>query len=74
MIGPYGWYYLNTGKKKHVLRVADMAITPMQSAICGCQILAALPAVARWHGDPEGLAQREQCKQCVAILERETNV
>jgi len=72
--GPYAWYYLNAGKKKHVLRAADMAAMPMQSAICGCQVLAILPAVARWQADPNGLAQREQCKQCTAILERETHV
>jgi hypothetical protein len=73
VIGPHAWYYLNTGKKKHILRTADMSATPMQSAICGCQILAALPAIARWQADPEGLIQREQCKQCAAILERETD-
>jgi hypothetical protein len=74
MIGLYGWYYLRTGKKKHIIRTIDMAATPMQSAVCGCQVLAVLPAAARWQADPEGLAEREQCRQCTAILERETNV
>lgn len=74
MTAPHGWYYLNAGKKQHAIRVTDMAAVPMQSAVCGCQVLAILPAVARWHADPEGLSQRDKCRQCVAILERETNV
>lgn len=74
MINPDAWYYLNTGKKKHLIRLEDLAGDIMQSAICGCQILAALPAKARWQADPEGLAVREPCKQCTAILERATDV
>lgn len=73
-IAPHAWYYLNSGKKKHAIRLVDLTKTPMQSAICGCQVLAALPAVAKWHSDPEVLAEREACKQCTTILERETNV
>jgi|EndMetStandDraft_7_1072992.scaffolds.fasta_scaffold65112_2 hypothetical protein len=74
MIGPYDWYYLVTGKKKHVVQLTAFADFPMQSAACGCQVLAALPREARWQADPAVLAQREPCKQCIAILEREPNV
>lgn len=69
-----GWYYLNTGKKQHLVRDVDMAGFPMQSAVCGCQILAALPAEARWHSDADGLAERDKCKQCVAVLEGKSHV
>jgi hypothetical protein len=71
---PYAWFYLNSGKKQHVVRLADMDLRPMQSAICGCQVLAVLPPQAKWHSDQEGLDARGKCKQCTAILERETNV
>lgn len=74
MINPEAWYYLNTGKKKHLIRLEDFTNDVMQSAICGCQVLAALPAVARWHADAEGLASREPCKQCITTLERATDV
>lgn len=68
------WFYLNTGKKKHFVRLTDLVAGPMQAAICGCQVLAALPAQARWQADPAVLAAREPCKQCVALLERQSGV
>jgi hypothetical protein len=68
------WYYLPTGIVKHLLTDASLAGTPMQMAICGCQIMAALPAAARWHNDPTVLAQRRPCKQCLIVLERDSNV
>lgn len=74
MIGSYAWRYLNSGKKQHAVRPADLVGKVMESAICGCQVLAGLPAQAKWQEDPEGLAEREECKQCTAILERESNV
>lgn len=75
-MSPRAWFYLRTGKKKHLIILADKNLPgePMESAVCGCQVLAALPPRAKWHSDPEGLAEREPCKQCTAILERETHV
>lgn len=75
--GPHDWFYLNGGQKRHLVCLAEFAgptVTLMQSAVCGKGVLALLPAPARWQTDPEGLAAREKCKQCQAILERGTNV
>lgn len=68
------WHYLNTGKKKHLAKAADLARTPMEVAICGTQVMSALPSVAKWHDDEAGLAEREPCKQCITLLEKETHV
>jgi hypothetical protein len=72
--GPYDWFYFNDGQKQHIVRLADLTATPMQSAVCGKGVLALLPASVRWQKQPEGPAAREKCKQCLAILEREANV
>jgi hypothetical protein len=68
------WRYLNTGKKKHMVRDADLVETLMEAAICGTQVMAALPPYAKWHSDETGLAGREPCKQCATLLEKETHV
>lgn len=70
-VSTWGWYYLNAGHRQHAVEAAELTNFPMQSALCGCQILGALPAVAKWHNDPKGLVAREKCKQCIKILERE---
>jgi hypothetical protein len=72
--GHYSWLYLTTGQKQHIIRHADLAKIPMQHAVCGKGVLTLLPAPARWQADPEGLAERGKCKQCLAILERGNNV
>lgn len=67
----WAWQYLRTGNRQHAVKTSELTNYPMQTAICGCQVLGALPAVAKWHHDQEGLATREKCKQCTSILERE---
>lgn len=67
------WYYLNTGKRQHVVGDDELQAYPNQTAICGRQVLAFLPAVARWQNDAAGLAERDKCKQCVEILERQSS-
>lgn len=64
------WSYLKGGKRQHAIRPDDISIDLMESAICGHQVLSLLPATAKWQSDPEGLAAREKCRQCVTILER----
>lgn len=53
-----------------MVRDADLLKTPMEIAICGTQIMSALPAVAKWHDDEAGLIERLPCKQCLTVLER----
>jgi hypothetical protein len=72
-LGPYNWLYLNSGKRQHAVRPDDLTEL-MQSAICGTQVLALLPAAARWLDDSDGLAAREKCKQCTVLLERDNHV
>lgn len=68
----YEWYYLVTGKKRHVVRVAELAAFPQQSAICGRGVLAFLPTKARWLNDTEGLdLHADECANCRRILDAE---
>lgn len=68
----YAWYYLTSGKKRHVVREAELAAFPQQSAICGTGVLAFLPSKARWHNDAEGLEARDECASCRKTLDKET--
>jgi hypothetical protein len=63
------WYYLATGKKRHVVRDDDLIAFPEQTAICGSLVLSFLPDQARWRNDSEGLAVREDCASCLRILQ-----
>jgi len=67
----YAWYYLLTGKKRHVVREAELVAFPQQNAICGTGVLAFLPTKARWLNDAEGLEAREDCASCVKTLQSE---
>lgn len=67
----YAWYYLTTGKKRHVVRETELAAFPQQSAICGTGVLSILPSKARWQNDAEGLEERAECASCAKTLEAE---
>lgn len=67
----YSWYYLNTGKKRHVVRILELSAFPQQAAICGTGVLAFLPSKARWQNDSEGLDARDECASCRKTLELE---
>lgn len=67
----YAWYYLPTGKKRHVVRQTELAAFPQQNAVCGTMVLAFLPSRARWQNDSEGLEAREECASCAKTLEVE---
>ena len=67
----YAWFYLSTGKKRHVVRQSELVAFPQQNAICGTMVLAFLPPKARWQNDPEGLEAREECASCAKTLEVE---
>lgn len=65
------WHYLPSGKRNHVVDDDQFRGHQFQKAICGVQVMAALPPMARWQSDPEGLDRREQCQICLGVLERE---
>lgn len=67
----YGWYYLVTGRKRHVVRESELAAFPQQKAICGNTVLAFLPSRARWQNDAEGLSERDECASCRRVLQFE---
>lgn len=69
----YAWYYLSTGKKRHVVRESQLEAFPQQAAVCGAQVLAFLPSKARWQNDAEGLELRDECASCVRTLQIETD-
>lgn len=70
MTEPYAWYYLPGTLKQHVVRQIEFKNFPCQTAICGRQVLAALPAAVRWQRDAQGLESREKCRSCLAQLNR----
>ena len=67
----YSWYYMATGKKRHVVRESELRAFPQQVAICGAGVLAFLPPRARWLNDEEGLESREECASCRRTLDVE---
>lgn len=67
---PYAWYYLPGAPKQHVVRWAELQNFPCQTAICGRQVLTALPPAVRWQNDQEGLEARMKCRSCLAQLDR----
>lgn len=70
MTEPYAWYYIPGSPKQHVVRQAEFRNTPCQTAICGRQVLAGLPAAVRWQSDAQGLELRMKCRSCLAQLDR----
>jgi len=67
----YAWYYIATGKKRHVVRESELKAFPQQNAICGAVVLSFLPPRARWLNDSEGLEARDECASCRRNLEAE---
>ena len=67
----YAWYYLHTGKKRHVVREEELSTFPYQVAICGAGVLSVLPSRARWQNDAEGLEERDECASCRRTLDVE---
>lgn len=70
MTEPYAWYYLPGAPKQHVVRQIEFRNFPCQTAICGRQVLAALPAAVRWQNDAAGLEARMKCRSCLAQIDR----